>query len=143
MLQILRIDHLVLRAANAPQLIEFYVQVLGCSVEREIADLGLTQLRAGDSLIDIVAADGELGRMNGGPPDPSARNLDHFCLRIEPFSEQMVRAHLTDHGVDGSQVRMVYGADGTGPSIYLPDPEGNTVELKGRPTSAPLNSGAG
>lgn len=140
MFQILRLDHLVLRARDPARLIAFYTQTLGCSIEREVASLGLTQLRAGDSLIDIVAAAGELGRANGGQPDPDARNLDHFCLRIAPFDEAAVRAHLTAHKVEGSKVRMVYGADGTGPSIYLQDPEGNTVELKGRPTKAPLNT---
>ncbi|MDA1075125.1 MAG: VOC family protein [Proteobacteria bacterium] len=140
MFQILRLDHLVLRARDPERLIAFYTQVLGCSVERELASLGLTQLRAGDSLIDIVAAAGELGQMNGGEPDPDRRNLDHFCLRISPFDEATVRAHLAAHDVEGSEVRMVYGADGTGPSIYLNDPEGNTVELKGQPTKAPLNS---
>ena len=126
------IDHLVLRARNAKQLTDFYVGILGCEIEREL-EIGLIQLRAGSALIDVVPVDSELGRRGGAGPraDGSARNLDHFCLRIEPFDAEAVVAHLSSHGVDCGEVVEVYGAEGFGPSVYIKDPEGNVVELKG------------
>jgi glyoxylase I family protein len=131
MITITGLDHLVLRSADAPRLITFYVDVLGCTVEREIASLGLTQLRAGDSLIDIVATDSELGRAGGRAPQAEGRNLDHFCVKVNPFEAEAIAAHLAKHGVNSAPPAPRYGADGTGPSIYLSDPDGNTVELKG------------
>ncbi|MCO4891126.1 VOC family protein [Cupriavidus sp. WGtm5] len=131
--RILGIDHLVLRSADVAALRRFYVDVLGCSVERE-QDLGLTQLRAGASLIDLVTLDGPLGRAGGAGPGAQGRNLDHFCLRIDPFDAQALRAHLARHGVDVGEVAQRFGAEGKGPSLYVQDPDGNVVELKGPPT---------
>ena len=93
-----------------------------------------TQLRAGESLIDLVALDGELGRRGGAGPGKEGRNVDHFCLRIEPFDAEALAAHLRAHGVERGDVGERYGADGTGPSIYVRDPDDNVVELKGPPT---------
>lgn len=131
----IHLDHVVLRAHDVKLLREFYCAVLGCKVEREL-DIGLVQLRAGDIIIDIVAADSEIGRAGGPPPGPG-RNLDHFCLRVDPFKESRIRAHLADCGVSGSKTQQLYGADGYGPSIYVTDPEGNTMELKGPATRGP------
>ncbi len=127
-----RLDHVVLRARDSARLIAFYRDVLGCRLERQVAPLGLTQLRAGEALIDIVDADGELGRAGGAAPAAGAgHNLDHVCLRVEPFQPDVITRHLARHGVTTSDVRRVYGAEGYGPSLYLDDPEGNTLELKG------------
>ncbi|MEQ8663255.1 MAG: VOC family protein [Gammaproteobacteria bacterium] len=123
------LDHVVLRARDAAALVGHYAQVLGAHVEREL-DIGLVQLRAGDIIIDIVPADSELGR-RGGPPPGAGRNLDHFCLRVEPFDEAAIRARLAACGAQASETVEVYGAEGFGPSIYVTDPEGNVMELKG------------
>lgn len=128
------LDHLVLRTANLDKMIQFYEDVLGCKVERTVDSIGLYQLRAGTSLIDIVDTEGELGRRGGPPPNASGLNLDHFCLRIEPWDEAAIRAHLSGYGINAPKTSPRYGADGTGPSIYIQDPDGNTVELKGPPT---------
>lgn len=130
--QFLRLDHVVLRARNAPALVAFYEEVLGCRIERKL-DVGLIQLRAGDALIDVVPADSELGRKGGSPPPVanSGRNMDHFCLTIAPFEPEALRAHLSAHGAPFEFAQQVYGAEGFGPSVYVLDPEGNTVELKG------------
>jgi len=137
MFSILGLDHVVLRTANVPRMVRFYCEVLGCTVEKERSDIGLTQLRAGNSLIDLVAVDGAIGRKGGAAPGTEGRNMDHLCLRIEPFDPGALTTHLIQHGVvpDGAIGRK--GADGTGPSLYLSDPEGNTVELKGPPDSRP------
>jgi glyoxylase I family protein len=109
--------------------------VLGCTAERDQPGLGLYQLRAGASLIDLITVDGKLGRAGGAAPGYEGRNLDHFCLRIEPYDEPALRAWLASKGVAVGETGQRYGAEGEGPSLYLSDPEGNTVELKGPPTA--------
>jgi len=136
MFRLIGLDHLVLRVIDLPRMLHFYVQALGCSVERRQDGIGLIQLRAGSALIDLVPVDGPLGRAGGTAPGPQGRNLDHFCLRIEPFDEAAIRAQLQQHGYIAGPVEQRYGAEGEGPSIYLDDPEGNTVELKGPPARA-------
>jgi len=135
--QVERLDHLVLRARDLERLTAFYRDVLGCAVERELEELGLVQLRAGASLIDLISTSGELGRDAQAHPD--GRNLDHLCLRIEPFEPAQLKAHLDRLGVDHGAIKTVYGAEGFGPSIYIEDPEGNTVELKGPASESPQN----
>lgn len=139
MLPIREIDHLVLRVSNLESMLQFYCGVIGCAVELRQDDLGLVQLRAGRSLIDLVPIDGKIGRMGGAAPGPEGRNLDHFCLRVDPFDESAIRAHLKSHDVQAGPTETRYGAEGRGPSMYLTDPEGNVVELKGPPdNSAPI-----
>ena len=125
------LDHVVLRVRDTSASLSFYRDVLGCRVEREVESLGLVQLRAGRSLIDLVDAAGELGRRGGRAPGPEGRNLDHFALRIETFDEERLRAWLAEHGIDAGETRDRFGAEGSGPSLYVRDPDGNTVELKG------------
>lgn len=135
-LPIREIDHLVLRVTDLEGMLRFYCDVLGCTVELRQEDLGLVQLRAGRSLIDLVPVDGRLGRMGGAAPGTEGRNLDHFCLRLDPFDEPAIRAHLQAHGMQAGNTEMRNGAEGRGPSMYLSDPEGNVVELKGPPSGA-------
>lgn len=131
MFKIMRIDHIVLRARDVPALVAFYHDVLGCPLVKVQEKFSLWQLRAGDGLIDIVDVDGEIGRKGGAAPGKEARNLDHVCLRIEPWDEDALMAHLRGHGIEPEKAARRYGADGYGLSIYIEDPEGNTVELKG------------
>jgi glyoxylase I family protein len=125
------IDHVVIRVTNLDGAISFYRDVLGCSVERVREELGLVHMRAGSTLIDLISVGGKLGQLGGDAPAPRARNMDHLCLRIEPFDEDSLRAHLEAHGLSAGEVQMNYGAEGDGPSLYVSDPEGNVVELKG------------
>lgn len=127
------IDHVVLRIVDLEAMLRFYVDVLGCTVVRRRDDIGLVQLQAGASMIDLVPVAGPLGRVGGPPPQAQGRNMDHFCLRVEPFDEVAIRQHLAVHGVSAGGTERRFGAEGEGPSIYLQDPEGNTVELKGPP----------
>jgi len=131
MLEIVAIDHLVLRTTKLDQMIKFYLEVLGCTVERETAkETGLTQLRAGNALIDLVAVDSKLGAMGGGPPTKTERNVDHFCLQIKSMAEAEIINHLEKHSVEFGEFSRRYGAQGFGHSIYIQDPEANIVELK-------------
>lgn len=131
MIHVREIDHLVLRVVDLEKMLRFYGEVLGCTVARRQDDLGLVQLRAGRSILDLVSVDGPLGRAGGGAPGREARNLDHFCFRVEPFDDTGLRQHLAAHGVEAGPTELRYGAEGEGPSLYLSDPEGNIVELKG------------
>lgn len=131
MIRIRELDHLVLRVADLDGMLRFYCGTLGCTVERRQEDLGLVQLRAGRSLIDLVTVDGKLGAAGGAAPGLGGRNLDHFCLRVEPFDADAIRRHLQARGIEPGPVATRYGAEGEGPSLYINDPEGNVVELKG------------
>ncbi len=127
------LDHVVIRARDMARLVAFWRDVLGCEVEKVQDKLGLTQIRAGRSLVDLVDVEGKIGRQGGAPPGAEGRNMDHFCLRVDPFDGAAIQAHLKAHGVEPGAIEQRYGAEGDGPSIYFTDPEGNTIELKGPP----------
>jgi glyoxylase I family protein len=127
-----RIDHVVLRVGDVERSLRFYGEVLGCREERRSDELGLIQLRAGESLIDLVAVDSPLGKLGGGPASREGHNVDHVCLRIEPFDEATLREHLERYGVTPGDVHQRYGAEGMGPSLYVRDPDQNVIELKGK-----------
>ncbi|WP_058836180.1 VOC family protein [Luteimonas abyssi] len=132
-----RIDHVVFRVTDLARSIAFYAQVLGCAVVRHRAHLGLAHLRAGASMLDLISVDGPLGARGGRAAGSEGRNVDHLCLRIEPFDESRLIAHLHRHGlVPLAPVDINFGAEGDGPSLYFADPDGHTIELKG-PAIAP------
>jgi catechol 2,3-dioxygenase-like lactoylglutathione lyase family enzyme len=136
-LEIRGLDHVVLRVADLERSLAFYRDALGCTEERRIDALGLVQLRAGSALIDLVPVESPLGQAGGGPAPgegEGGRNMDHFALQLASFDEEGLRAHLLDNGVEPGDVGQRYGAQGEGPSMYIRDPDGNTVELKGPPT---------
>lgn len=119
------LDHVVLRVADLERAIRFYTDVLGCTEERRVDSINLVQLRAGASLIDLVLAD--------RAPETGSRNVDHIALRIDPLDETALRRHLESYGVTVGEIVSRYGAEGHGPSVYIEDPDGNSVELKGPP----------
>jgi len=126
--EILALDHVVLRVSDPEGMTRFYCDVLGCTVEKVQENIGLIQLRAGSALIDLL-------HPPGGPDAAEhadgAPNMDHFCLTVAPFDGAALAAHLRAHRVEPGEVARRFGATGYGPSIYLADPEGNMVELKG------------
>lgn len=124
------LDHVVLRVGDLDRAIAFYQTVLGMHVERRLDQPKLVQLRAGASLIDLVPA----AVSPDDAPDKAGRNMDHFAIRVVGFDAATLKAHLTRHGIDPGEVRERYGSEGYGPSIYISDPDGNTVELKGEAT---------
>lgn len=129
-IEIRAIDHVVLRTSKLDAMLRFYRDILDCPIERELPSLGLTQLRAGNAIIDLVTVSSELGRLGGKPPSQNGRNLDHFCLQIAPCEETVLLEYLHQHNVNVTEFAERYGAQGFGRSVYIEDPEGNVVELK-------------
>lgn len=130
-LTIRNIDHVVLRVADLERALAFYCDALGCRVDRRRDDLGMVHLRAGDSMIDLVDVAGKIGKRLGAAAGREGRNVDHLALRIESFDEAALRRHLEAHGIEPGEVKTLYGNEGDGPAMYIEDPDGNTVELKG------------
>ncbi len=130
------LDHIVIRAIDLENMTRFYCEVLGCSLDKTNERLSLVHLRAGASLIDLISVAGELGKAGGAAPGKEGRNQDHFCLRIDPFDYAALQAHFAQHGVSVGELHNNYGAEGDGHSVYLNDPEGNVIELKGAAFSA-------
>jgi glyoxylase I family protein len=127
-----RIDHLVFRVRDLARSVRFYSAVLGCEVVRQRDDLGLIHIRVGASVVDLIAIDGKLGRVGGAVAGVEARNVDHLCLRIEPFVEESIVHHLQQHSITPhGRASVNFGAEGEGLSLYFDDPDGNVVELKG------------
>ena len=131
MISIREIDHVVLRVRDIDAMRRFYCEVLGATHVAWRPEFGMSHLKAGNAMIDLVLVDGPLGKPGGAAPGKEGRNMDHFCLRVEPFDQDAIVAHLKRHGVEVGEIRRRYGAQGNGISIYVSDPEGNTVELKG------------
>ena len=130
MLKVSQIDHVVLRTTRIEAMMAFYIDIIGCQVERSNEEIGLTQLKAGSSLIDLVTVDGQLGILGGDAPKPLGNNMDHFCLRLETISPEELKAYLEDQGVEMVEFGKRYGAEGLGYSVYIKDPDGNNLELR-------------
>lgn len=130
MIEINGVDHVVFRTTKLEAMLHFYTQVLGCHLERQLVEEGLTQLRAGTALIDIVTCDSELGRLGGKAPQQDGRNVDHVCLLITSMDEQALLDYLAEFGITTEGFAKRYGAQGFGRSVYINDPEGNVIELK-------------
>ncbi|HVV26722.1 MAG TPA: VOC family protein [Rhizomicrobium sp.] len=128
-----QIDHVVLRVRDLQASLKFYCEILGCTVDMVQESIGLWQIRAGNSLIDLVPLDGMLGKKGGAGPAREGRNLDHFAIQVTPFDDAAMRRWLEGHGVAIAESGRRYGAEGDGPSLYVHDPDGNLVELKGPP----------
>jgi glyoxylase I family protein len=125
-LKVVELDHVVLRCRDQNRALDFYTRILGLREERRIEQIGLIQLRAGRSMIDLVPAT--------HPRIEDALNVDHVCLAIEARDLNEVARYLRDLSVEViGEPAMRYGAHGAGLSIYIRDPEGNVVELKQMP----------
>lgn len=131
MISIRAIDHIVLRVRDIDAMRRFYCDVLGATHVAWRPQFGMSHLKVGSAMIDLITVDGKLGKAGGAAPGREGRNLDHLCLRVEPFEQDAIVEHLARHGVAVGEIARRYGAEGNGISIYLTDPEGNTVELKG------------
>lgn len=131
MFAIRHIDHVVLRVKDIEGMRRFYCDVLGARHVAYRPQFGMSHLRVGTAMLDLVEVEGPLGKQGGAAPGAEGRNMDHLCFRVEPFDQEAIVAHLRKHGIAVGDIRSRFGAEGNGVSIYLRDPEGNTVELKG------------
>ena len=117
-IEVAGIDHIVLRTTKLNEMLNFYCEVLGCKIERETSyEIGITQLRAGTALIDLVGADSKVGKLGGGPPSKTENNVDHFCLQLKKISEEEIKSHLESHSISVGDFSDRYGAQGTGRSV--------------------------
>ena len=137
MIKLRGIDHVVLRVKDIDRMRRFYCDVLGAEHVAYRPRLGMSHLRVGTSLVDLVEVDGKLGKAGGAAPKKTGRNMDHLCFRVDPFDQDAIAAHLKKHKVKVGEIATRYGAEGNGVSIYLSDPEGNAVELKGSSDGKP------
>lgn len=138
MLIIRGIDHVVLRVRDIERMRKFYCDVLGARHVAYRPEFGMSHLRIGNAMIDLVEVDGKLGKAGGAAPGLEGRNMDHLCLRVEPFDQEAIVSHLQKHQIEVGKIASRFGAEGNGTSIYLTDPEGNTVELKGPSDGKPV-----
>ncbi|MEF3116769.1 VOC family protein [Streptomyces chrestomyceticus] len=126
-MRVIAFDHLVLNVADAERALGFYCGPLGLEPVR------VEEWRAGKApfpsvrvspttIIDLV--EGERGESN----------VDHICLVVEPLDWQQVIDSGVFTVVDGPGRR--YGARGDAQSVYVLDPDGNTVELRWYPQDA-------
>jgi catechol 2,3-dioxygenase-like lactoylglutathione lyase family enzyme len=129
--RVLKIDHIVLRCARIASTMDFYCQTLGFEVAKRNEPLGLIHLRSEGAMIDLIALDGPLGRAGGAEPGREGRNLDHLCLRVDPFDPDVLTRYFQDRGIAVTEIKTRFGGEGDGPSFYIHDPEGNQVEIKG------------
>ena len=128
MLIIRGIDHVVLRVRDIERMRKFYCDVLGAHHVAYRPEFGMSHLRVGAAMIDLIQVQAL----------PEGRNMDHLCLRVEPFDQDAIVSHLEKHKVEVGKIASRFGAEGNGTSIYLTDPEGNTVELKGPSDGKPV-----
>jgi glyoxylase I family protein len=126
------IDHVLLLVRGMREAVQFYADVLGCSIEGELLEFAMLQLRAGGALIDLVDVNASSGQW-AVPNIAGGRNLDHLCIAIGKYDVQRLRSHLANHGVEIIEEGTHKGALGHSLSIYVKDPSGNTIELKGPP----------
>ena len=117
------IDHVVIKVADLDRSIAFYCDVLGCTLDWRRDEIGLVHLRVGTVFIDLLAAEPL-------PPD-AKRNMDHLCLTVQDFDVEQARQHLLNYGVAVGPAAKRYGASGWGLSLYVTDPDGNGLELRG------------
>ena len=126
------IDHILLLVSGMHDALRFYCDVLGCRIESELPEFSMVQLRAGSALIDLVDVGASAGKW-ALPEIPGGRNLDHVCIAITACDEQDLRDYLAAHDTKIVEERLHKGARGNSLSIYVRDPSGNTIELKGPP----------
>ena len=112
MIKIRGLDHIVLRTNQLQAMLHFYVDILGCVVEREQPKFRLTQLRVGSNLIDLIEVD--------SAPAMENPNLAHFCLQIENENDFLgLENYFNSHDIKLDNYGKRYGAAGETSSFYL------------------------
>jgi catechol 2,3-dioxygenase-like lactoylglutathione lyase family enzyme len=120
-LRVVALDHVVLNVADVERSLAFYCDELGLAPERveewRRGEVFFPSVRVDErTIIDLLAA------------PRTGQNTDHVCLVVEPIDLAAVAASGRFEVVDGPATR--FGARGDGTSLYVKDPDGNTVELR-------------
>ena len=124
------IDHVVFLVDDMARAMAFYCDMLGAVPGYSYPALGMEQLWCGSALIvlwDVTHP----GAARAVPAIKGGRNVDHLCIATSPFDPGALRAHLKAHGVAIEREATHGGARGMGFSVYIRDPFGNKLELKG------------
>lgn len=126
------IDHVVFIVDDMDAALDWYRRVLGCEIGYSYPALGMEQVWAGAALIVLwdITHPGGAGAV---PPVAGGRNVDHVCIATSAFAPEAMRAHLAREGVEIEREAVHGGARGMGFSIYIRDPFGNKLEIKGPP----------
>ena len=118
-LRITGLDHIVLVCGDVEASITFYCEELGLEPER------VDEWRRGDAPFPSARIDPRtVIDLFGGGRD--GRNLDHLCLTFEGATLDELSARFPD----GRRGDHLFGAQGYADSLYIHDPDGNTVELR-------------
>ena len=125
------IDHVVIRVHQSAPMLAFYCDILGASLVKKNPEIGLYHVSIGNSMIDLIPVDGALGLKGGASPGKEGHNVDHIAIKVSPFDEEKIKSYLLSHRIEAEETVIRFGAEGNGPSIYIRDPEGNGIELKG------------
>ena len=115
------LDHVVLNVADVERSLAFYCDELGLAPER------VEEWRRGEIFFPSVRVDAHTIIDLLATPR-TGENADHLCLVVEPVDLEAVKASGRFEVVDGPDIR--FGARGNGTSLYVKDPDGNTVELR-------------
>jgi catechol 2,3-dioxygenase-like lactoylglutathione lyase family enzyme len=120
-LRVTGLDHVVLNVADVERSLAFYCGELGLAPER------VDEWRRGEVLFPSVRVDAHtIIDLLAAPR--TGENADHVCLVVEPLDLDAVKESGRFDVVDGPATR--FGARGDGTSLYVRDPDGNTVELR-------------
>lgn len=118
------LDHIVLTVADAHRSLAWYGGLLGLEPLRvsewEAGEVFFPSVRVdATTIIDLI----EVPR--------TGVNMDHVCLVIDPVDLAALAADPDLDVVEGPVRR--WGAQGEATSLYIRDPDGNTVELRHYP----------
>src|SRR5690242_7094767 len=120
-LHVIGLDHVVLNVADIERSLAFYCDELG------LEPLRVDEWRRGEVFFPSVRIDATT-IIDLFASEPTGRNLDHLCLVVEPTDLQAIKDSGRFDVQSGPDTR--WGAQGDGTSLYVRDPDGNTVELR-------------
>lgn len=116
-----QLDHIVVKCADVEKSLAWYTGVLGLPGER------IDEWRAGETYFPSVRINAET-IIDLFPSGRDGENVDHFCVVIEPVDFDAIVASGEFNVLSGPAPR--WGARGEGTSLYVSDPDGNTIELR-------------
>ncbi|MDE2892037.1 MAG: VOC family protein [Chloroflexota bacterium] len=127
MVEVVAMDHIVLRVSEVQRSLDWYTTMLGLEPVRldewRAGECPFPSVRiSGDTIIDLISGD----------VDHDARNLDHFCVVVTSQSMDEVR-RSADFDIVRDPDFALFGARGMADGLYIRDPDGNEIELRAYP----------